>query len=121
MKWLILLLFFPLNLYASQCGKGMDKSLVGGGCVCPIGKDWRYDQCVSYGVPEFAIDNDEGGWQCIEGYVQKGKRCEKYIVPVADSKLVKVAVHDCDATTTGKCKLPKQIQSYLLKKQKTQL
>ena len=120
MKWLVWLLFLPINLFASQCGKDMDESLVGGGCVCPIGQDWRYGRCVSNGLPEFAVDDEKDGWRCIEGYVQKGTQCEKYVVPVADSKLVKVAVLECDGVKTEKCNLPKKIQSYLIKKQKTQ-
>ncbi|MFY8350285.1 hypothetical protein AAEU29_07100 [Pseudoalteromonas sp. SSM20] len=122
MKLLFLLLCFPLSLLANQCGTDMDTSLVGGGCVCPIGKDWRYGKCVSNGLPEFAIDDAKGGWQCIDGYVKKGTHCEKYVVPIAQSKLLKVAAVDCNSNSKSsrKCKLPKQFQNYLSNKQKTQ-
>jgi hypothetical protein len=122
MKWLLLLLVLPVSVFAKQCGKTMDTSLVSDGCVCPIGKDWRYGKCVSNGLPEFAIDDDNGSWRCIEGYVKKAARCEKYIVPMADSKVMKVAVLDSDSerNSSKNCKLPTQFQKYFSNKQNTQ-
>lgn len=77
-KWILIVCIMIVTKVAdaSEC-KGMQLSLVDGGCVCPIGEDWKYGRCVKNGLPEFAIHNDKGGWYCINGYVKKGARCHK--------------------------------------------